>query len=79
MATCARCAGACDALKRTVSLCRRLPVRLDLHAGRLIDLGAHVRAELLCELRARLDAVSAVDDTGELGPERHPWPGAAGS
>jgi anti-sigma factor RsiW len=25
MATCARCAGACDALKRTVSLCRRLP------------------------------------------------------
>ncbi len=23
--TCARCAGACDALKRTVSLCRRLP------------------------------------------------------
>ncbi len=25
LATCARCAGACDALKRTVSLCRRLP------------------------------------------------------
>lgn len=25
LASCARCAGACDALKRTVSLCRRLP------------------------------------------------------
>ena len=25
LATCARCAGACDALKRSVSLCRRLP------------------------------------------------------
>jgi len=25
LATCARCAGACDALKRTVSLCRRIP------------------------------------------------------
>lgn len=25
LATCARCAGACDVLKRTVSLCRRLP------------------------------------------------------
>jgi RNA polymerase sigma-70 factor (ECF subfamily) len=25
LGTCARCAGACDALKRTVSLCRRLP------------------------------------------------------
>ena len=25
LATCARCAGACDALKRTVSMCRRLP------------------------------------------------------
>ena len=25
LATCAQCAGACDALKRTVSLCRRLP------------------------------------------------------
>jgi RNA polymerase sigma-70 factor (ECF subfamily) len=25
LATCARCASACDALKRTVSLCRRLP------------------------------------------------------
>lgn len=25
LAMCARCAGACDALKRTVSLCRRLP------------------------------------------------------
>lgn len=25
LATCARCAGACEALKRTVSLCRRLP------------------------------------------------------
>lgn len=25
LSTCARCAGACDALKRTVSLCRRLP------------------------------------------------------
>jgi RNA polymerase sigma-70 factor (ECF subfamily) len=25
LAKCARCAGACDALKRTVSLCRRLP------------------------------------------------------
>ena len=25
LATCARCAGACDELKRTVSLCRRLP------------------------------------------------------
>jgi len=25
LAACARCAGACDALKRTVSLCRRLP------------------------------------------------------
>jgi RNA polymerase sigma-70 factor (ECF subfamily) len=25
LATCARCAGACDALKRSVSLCRRIP------------------------------------------------------
>ncbi len=25
LATCSRCAGACDALKRTVSLCRRIP------------------------------------------------------
>jgi RNA polymerase sigma-70 factor (ECF subfamily) len=25
LGTCARCAGACDALKRSVSLCRRLP------------------------------------------------------
>jgi len=25
LATCARCAGTCDALKRTVSLCRRIP------------------------------------------------------
>lgn len=25
LGTCARCAGACDALKRTVSLCRRIP------------------------------------------------------
>jgi len=25
LSTCARCAGACDALRRTVSLCRRLP------------------------------------------------------
>ncbi len=25
LATCTRCAGACDALKRTVSLCRRIP------------------------------------------------------
>jgi len=47
LATCARCAGACDALKRTVSLCRRIPgdevpsaVRAAVRGALLAALGA---------------------------------------
>lgn len=46
LARCARCAGACDALKRTVSLCRRLP-------------GDSVPADVQTAVRAALRAGAA--------------------
>jgi RNA polymerase sigma-70 factor, ECF subfamily len=46
LTTCARCAGACDALKRTVSLCRRLP-------------GGVVPADVRAAVRSAIDATLA--------------------
>lgn len=52
LARCARCAGACDVLKRTVSLCRRLPggavpatVRTAVHAAILAAIDASPRSD----------------------------------
>jgi len=50
MATCARCAGACDALKRSVSLCRRLPGN---------EVPAPVRAAVRGAILAAIGAASA--------------------
>jgi RNA polymerase sigma-70 factor (ECF subfamily) len=52
LATCARCAGACDALKRTVSLCRRLP-------GDVVP--AAVRAAVRDAIMAAISASSPTD------------------
>lgn len=48
LTTCPRCAGACDALKRTVSLCRRLP-----GGGVPADVRAAVRGAIVAALASR--------------------------
>ena len=54
--------------------CARREMLLDLHAGRLIDLGAHICSQLLRQLGARLRVVSIAEHTRELGARRHPGP-----